>query len=83
MSLDLEWHNMLFIVPFVTLASAIPISIAGWGVREGIMVVSLGYLGVVPEQALVLSILYGVLMLVSSIPGLIIWLKGDYSTNNK
>ena len=83
MSLDLEWHSMLFIVPFVTLASAIPISIAGWGVREGIMVVSLGYLGVAPEQALVLSILYGVLMLVSSIPGLIIWLKGDYSSSNK
>jgi glycosyltransferase 2 family protein len=82
MSLDLDWYNLFFIVPFVTLLSAVPISIAGWGVREGVMVVSLGYLGVAPEQALVLSILYGVLMLISSAPGLLIWLKGDYSTSD-
>jgi hypothetical protein len=70
-------------VAFVTLLTAAPISIAGWGVREGIMVVGLGYLGVIPEQALVLSILYGVLMLASSLPGLIIWYISDYSINGK
>lgn len=79
MSLDLDWHSLFFIVPLITLLSAMPISIAGWGVREGAMVVSLGYLGAAPEQALVLSILYGVLMLISSAPGLLIWLKGNYS----
>jgi glycosyltransferase 2 family protein len=83
LDLNVAWYNMLFIVAFVTLLSAVPISIAGWGVREGIMVVGLGYLGVVPEQALVLSILYGVLMLAFSLPGLIIWYISDYLTNEK
>ena len=83
LGLNVVWYNMLFIVAFVTLSSAVPISIAGWGVREGIMVVGLGYLGVIPEQALVLSILYGVLMLTSSLPGLIIRYINDHSTNEK
>jgi glycosyltransferase 2 family protein len=83
MSLDFEWYSMLFVIPFTILASAIPISIAGWGVRESVMIVSLGYLGIAPEQALVLSILYGLIMLVVSIPGLVFWLRGKHSIGDK
>jgi len=56
----------------------IPISIAGWGVREGGMIVGLGYLGVVPEEALVLSILYGFSTLLIALPGGIGWLIHRY-----
>ncbi len=51
----------------------IPISIAGWGIREGVMVSAFGFFGVLPEQALALSILYGLLLLGVSLPGVIIW----------
>jgi uncharacterized membrane protein YbhN (UPF0104 family) len=61
----------------------IPISIAGWGVREGIMVMGFGYLGVPPEQALALSILYGLLLLVVAIPGVIIWFLSGHLTSNQ
>jgi uncharacterized protein (TIRG00374 family) len=74
MELDIELSSMLLIVPITNLLMALPISIAGWGVREGVMITGLGYLSVDPEAALALSILYGLLMLVVALPGLIGWL---------
>ena len=73
LGINVKWTGFLFIIPLVTLIMVIPISIAGWGVREGSMVVGFGYLGVDPEAALALSILYGLLMLVVALPGGIVW----------
>ena len=74
MKLDLAWQGILLIVPVVTLFTLIPISIAGWGVRESVMIIGLGYLNVPPEEALALSILYGLLMAMIALPGGFIWL---------
>ena len=40
-----------------------PISIAGWGVRESSMVVAFGYAGLAQSDGLTLSILFGLLEL--------------------
>jgi len=74
LGINVEWSGFLLIIPLVTLMMVVPISIAGWGVREGVMVVGFGYLGVAPEAALALSILYGLLMLVVALPGGIVWM---------
>ena len=74
LELEISWLGIVLVVPLATLFMLIPISIAGWGVREGVMIVGLGYLNVLPEQALALSILYGLLMLITALPGGIIWL---------
>jgi uncharacterized protein (TIRG00374 family) len=74
LGLDIEWGGLLLMVPLVGLIMVVPISIAGWGVREGVMVVGFGYLGVAPEAALALSILYGLLVLIVALPGGIIWM---------
>ncbi len=76
-SLDISWINIMLIVPLTTLFMTIPISIAGWGVREGVMVIGLGYLGVSSESALALSILFGLLQLVISLPGILFWILTD------
>jgi len=73
LEINVEWGGFLLMVPLASLIMVIPISIAGWGVREGVMVVGFGYLGVAPEAALALSILYGLLMLVVALPGGIVW----------
>jgi uncharacterized membrane protein YbhN (UPF0104 family) len=78
LGVNLSWGGTMLIIPFITLLMVVPISIAGWGVREGGMVVGLGYLGVVPEEALVLSILYGFSMLLIALPGGIGWLIRRY-----
>ena len=74
LSIKVDWIALTIIVPITTLLTTIPLSIAGWGVREGVMVVGLGYVGIAPEEALALSILYGLLTLVVALPGALAWL---------
>jgi len=76
--MNLSLVHVLMVLPIVFLVMTIPISIAGWGVREGVMVIGFGYLGIASEQVLALSILYGILTLVSTIPGIIIWFFNDH-----
>lgn len=57
------------LVPFVILASMLPISIAGWGVREGAMVFAFGFAGVDVTAALTISVLFGVVLAATGLPG--------------
>jgi ABC-type Fe3+ transport system permease subunit len=51
------------------LASAIPISVAGWGVREGALIVLFGAYGVAADKTFTISVLFGACMVVASLPG--------------
>ena len=64
------------VVPPVTLIQLLPVSLAGWGVRETALVVALGAFGVQAEAALAMSILMGLLTLAIGLPGALIWLSG-------
>lgn len=74
LEIGISFLDCFFLVPPVILAMTLPISIAGWGVREGAMIVALGLVGVPQESALVLSILFGLGMTIAALPGGIIWL---------
>jgi uncharacterized protein (TIRG00374 family) len=56
------------------LLTILPVSIAGWGVREFAVIGILGRLGVPAEAGLIVSLLFGVGMVVVSLPGGILWL---------
>jgi glycosyltransferase 2 family protein len=78
----------LAFVPPVVLAATIPISVAGWGVREGAMVVALGYVGVSATDAVTISVIFGLLMITAGLPGGLVWLlsgRGEIAQmkNNK
>lgn len=66
--------NMLILIPPVMLISMIPLSIGGWGIREGAMVVAFGYAGIEPSQALAVSVLLGISTLAVAATGGAIWL---------
>ena len=66
--------DCIVLVPPVILITTIPISIAGWGLREGAMVAVFAFVGVVQSDAFVLSILFGLVNLVLSLPGGLVWL---------
>lgn len=66
--------SFLVLIPPVLLATMLPLSFAGWGVREGTMVALFGAVGVAPGEALALSIAFGLLVLAGSLPGGVIWL---------
>jgi hypothetical protein len=51
--------DSLLLIPPVILISAVPISIAGWGVRESAMLVAFGYAGLPQSDGLLVSILLG------------------------
>lgn len=61
-------------IPLVTLLSAAPISIGGWGLREGAMVAALGLAGVAPDKALAISVLLGLCGLIVGLGGGLMWL---------
>lgn len=72
--LKIDFSYFLLVTPFITIASAIPISIAGWGAREFAMIYALSSIGVAGEQALVVSIALGFSVLIVSLPGVFIFL---------
>jgi hypothetical protein len=76
LDLGVTWLDCLALVPPVILAATLPISIGGWGVREGAMIVLFGLIGVPENDAGALSILAGLLGIAAALPGGAIWLFG-------
>ncbi|SDG86168.1 lysylphosphatidylglycerol synthase transmembrane domain-containing protein [Roseospirillum parvum] len=74
LDIELAAGDALVLIPPVILAMTVPISIAGWGVREGAMVVALATVGVAAGPAVALSILWGLLMTAVSLPGGVVFL---------
>jgi uncharacterized membrane protein YbhN (UPF0104 family) len=77
-ALGLEYGLVVYLamVPPALLLTLIPISVAGWGVREGAMVALFSLIGADRAAVLTLSVLYGVMLIAVSSPGLLIYLSG-------
>ena len=69
LGIDVSLTAMIAVMSFVSFATALPISVAGWGVREVSMVSLLGLLGIDREAALVLSIEFGIINTLVCLPG--------------
>lgn len=69
---DLWWQAAL-VAPGVMLVAALPVSLGGWGVREGAMIIALGLFGVAAGEALALSVAYGLMLLVTGALGALAW----------
>lgn len=77
LGLDIGLFESLVLVPAVILLSTIPVSIGGWGLREGLMVVALGLAGVPADAALSVSILFGLAQIAAGLPGGALWLTAE------
>jgi glycosyltransferase 2 family protein len=69
-----SFSQVLFLVPPVLLVVTIPISIAGWGVRESTMIVAFAYAGLAQSNGLTLSILFGIVSFVVGVMGGVVWI---------
>ncbi|MFK4506678.1 flippase-like domain-containing protein [Bradyrhizobium daqingense] len=69
------------LVPLVVLSSAVPISIGGWGVREGAMVAALNLAGIASDKALAISVLLGLGGLIVGLFGGLMWLVAPERAN--
>jgi hypothetical protein len=73
MDLSLSFSQIFVSIPLVLLISVLPISFAGWGLREGAMVLTLHVFGISKESALAFSLMIGGLQIVAAIPGIGLW----------
>ncbi len=80
-SLGIPCHavDFMIIIPLVTLVTMIPISLAGWGIREGAMIYFGAMIGLQHPAALAISLLSGLILIINSIPGFYFYFiqKGD------
>lgn len=67
---ELPALQVLALTPVLLLAMLIPFSVAGWGLREGAAAGVWALVGLPPAQGVAVSLAYGVLVLLASLPGI-------------
>ena len=70
----LPFSAVVTIVPLVLLSMLIPLSVGGWGIREAAAAVLWPVAGLSAEAGIATSIVYALLSLAGSLPGLLLWL---------
>lgn len=78
--IELTWFQCLILVPPAILVSSLPLSVAGWGLREGAMVLALSKVGVVSADAITLSLFFGLSQMIGGLVGGVIWLTAPTGT---
>ncbi|WP_280539032.1 lysylphosphatidylglycerol synthase transmembrane domain-containing protein [Chromohalobacter sp. 11-W] len=66
---DIDLATLLPLIPPVLMVMAIPLSVAGWGLRESAAALVWIGAGLDPAQGVAISLIYGVIVLISSLPG--------------
>ncbi|QNI03652.1 flippase-like domain-containing protein [Halomonas sp. SH5A2] len=67
---ELPVSSLLALAPVMLLAMLVPFSVAGWGVREGAAAGIWVWVGLPTAQGVAVSLAYGVVVLLASLPGL-------------
>jgi uncharacterized membrane protein YbhN (UPF0104 family) len=62
------------LIPPVMLITMLPISIAGWGVREATMGLAFGYAGLVTNEGVNVSLLFGAVYFIAGAIGGLVWI---------
>jgi uncharacterized membrane protein YbhN (UPF0104 family) len=68
-----SFEQIFLLTPPIMLVTMMPVSIAGWGVREATMMVAFGYAGLVQADGTVVSILFGAVYFIVGAFGGIVW----------
>ncbi|WP_207455666.1 lysylphosphatidylglycerol synthase transmembrane domain-containing protein [Azospirillum sp. SYSU D00513] len=77
LGVPLSGWDALAVVPAAIFAAALPISLNGWGAREGTMVAGLALYGVGAGEATLVSVMIGLSVMIATLPGGLLWLSLD------
>ncbi len=69
-----DFGQLFILIPPIMLITMLPISIAGWGVREATMMVAFGYAGLAQTDGTVVSILFGAVYFIVGAAGGLVWI---------
>lgn len=75
------FDQLFLLVPPIMLITMLPISIAGWGVREATMMVAFGYAGLAPADGTVVSLLFGATSFIVGAIGGLVWILSAEKTS--
>jgi glycosyltransferase 2 family protein len=73
----LDLLSALLLIPPVILIAAIPVSIAGWGVREGALIAAFSYAGLPQSEGLLVSLLLGAGIFLIGVAGGLAWIMSS------
>ena len=71
---DTPWMTLLPLVAPVLVAMLVPVTVAGWGIREGAAAALWTSVGLTPAEGVAVSVSYGLLVLLGSVPGAVVLL---------
>jgi hypothetical protein len=74
MSLPVSFLECLLLVPSALLVTNLPVSLGGWGLREGAFMLLFAFVGLTSEESIALSAIFGLTILLSSLTGGVVWL---------
>jgi uncharacterized membrane protein YbhN (UPF0104 family) len=77
---SLPLSRALPVALLVLLAAAIPANLAGWGPREGAAAWAFAAVGLTAAQGVAVSVVYGMMALVATMPGVVVLLVGALRT---
>lgn len=72
--LKAELLHFLVVTPIVMFIAMLPVTISGWGLREGAMMMAFGALGYDPGLVFATSVAFGLMMIVVGLPGGLLWI---------
>src|SRR5437588_147646 len=69
LGMDVGWWDATIVLQGMVLASIIPISIGGWGLREGAAILLFGHTGVGANNAMAVAVLFGLVLTTIGVVG--------------
>jgi glycosyltransferase 2 family protein len=70
----ISFSQLFLLIPPVMLITMLPISIAGWGVREATMGLAFGYAGLATAEGVNVSLLFGLIYFIVGAVGGLVWI---------
>ena len=75
MHIDASALRIMLFMPLIFFVSSLPIFYLGWGAREAIVIATIGQsAGTTAAEAVAISVAFGVIVFVTSLPGAVFWL---------
>ena len=71
------------LIPLILIAMILPVTVAGWGLREGAAAALFPLIGAPPEAGMAASICFGLVFLASTLPGLAVLLRDRAATPDR
>lgn len=73
LGIGISFLSIMLFIPLIVTVSMVPLSISGLGVREGAFVILFGKVGIRPEVAISISLLWFISVVIGSLPGLVFY----------